>query len=564
MHILYIYNSEKDRPCEVAKGDTAALYCMNFGVLTGGRVEQVNDSQRLNEIARESAEGFSEFIYKQNERFINGELVLENRLSLYFITDLACKRTEQFATFSDYCNARLIGEYLKQRRVDKIVLDGCRGQFVQAVKSVSGESLCVVENEVVAPGRVALVLIKNALFSLKVMVGAVARRVLIGKGRGAGEEINRLFLTRYPLHLDAKLNEDKYGELVGEDGTYLVNLFTDNFHQRVGVRRYLQATRILVESDRVEILDDYLKPLDALKSISFSLSLAKKVRLLYHEPQVLDGIELTANINDELFFTLSRVPRLLMWENAVKRFVGSHRVATIYYYLHEYGYGRLFTYLFRRYSPETHLVGFQHGPASERKMVYMAAKGELTLEGNAISSFPVPDEILAEDEHSAAIYRGAGYVGVSVMDKIYRLSYLQGIERSEPDPNMVLIAPGLHDGKFLLSSIAGSIAENQEKRFVLNPHPRADNGYIEEFLNMENLHLADCPLTALLSKVSKVIATYSSVAIEARLLGIEVELVEIPGRINESPLLDVGFEKIVAQARDNIEGSDAGDGLIAA
>jgi len=539
---------------------------MNFGVLTGEGVEQVNDSKRLNEIAEESAEGFSAFIFGQNKRFIDRGLLFEDRLSLYFITDLACKRTEQFATYSDYCNARLIGEYLKRERVDKIVIDGCRGAFVQAVKSVSGETLCEIENEMVTPRRVALALIKNALFSLKVMVGAVARRVLVGKGRAGrkGETIERLFLTRYPLHLNLKLNEDKYGDLAGENGSYLVNFFTDNFHQRMGVRNYLRATKALVGSDRVEILDDYLYPMDALRSFILSLSLVKKVRSLYHEPQLFDGIELTANINDELFFILSRVPRLLMWENAVKRFVGSNRVVTLYYYLHEYGYGRLFTYLFRRYSPETCLIGFQHGPASERKMVYMAAKDELLLEGNAMDNFPVPNEILAEDEHSAAIYRRAGYVGVSVMEQIYRLSYLRDIERSEPDPDMVLIAPGLHDGKFLLSSIAGMIAQRQNKCFVLNPHPRANNDYIEEFLQMENLHLADCPLTALLSKVSKVIATYSSVAIEARLLGIEVEVVEIPGRVNESPLLDAGFEEVVAVARENFGGKEARDGLIAA
>ena len=564
MQILYIYNSENDRSYEAVEGERVALYCMGFGVLRGKGVEQINDSQRLNEIARESAEDFSDFIYGQNRRFINGGLLLDDRLSLYFITDLACKRTEQFPTFSDYCNARLIAEYLKRQRVDKIVIDGCRSPLIEAIRSVSSETLCVVENELVIPRRVSLALIKNAVFSLKVMVGAVARRMFVGRKVTKEEGISKLFLTRYPLHLDAKLNEDKYGDLVGEGDSYLVNLFTDNFHQRMGVRRYLQATKGLVESDRVEILDDYLTPLDALKSFFFSLSLARKLRPLYRESQVLNGIDLTADLNNELFFTLMRIPRLLMWEGAVKRFLANHRIESLYFYLHEYGYGRLFTYLFSRYSPETRLVGFQHGPASERKMVYMAAKGELMLEGDAINNFPVPNEVLAEDEHSAAIYRGAGYVEVSVMEKIYRLAYLQGIDRSEPDPDMVLIAPGLHDGEFLLSSIAGKIEDNRDKKFVLNPHPRADNRYIEAFMYMENLHLAEHPLTILLSKASKVIATYSSVATEARLLGIEVELVDIPGRINESPLLDAKFEEALAKMRDNIRVDATGDGLIAA
>ena len=46
----------------------------------------------------------------------------------------------------------------------------------------------------------------------------------------------------------------------------------------------------------------------------------------------------------------------------------------------------------------------------------------------------------------------------------------------------------------------------------------------------------------LLSKVSKVYATYSSVAVEAKLLGIDVELINLPGKINESPLIDSDFK----------------------
>ena len=56
-----------------------------------------------------------------------------------------------------------------------------------------------------------------------------------------------------------------------------------------------------------------------------------------------------------------------------------------------------------------------------------------------------------------------------------------------------------------------------------------------------------------MSKSSKVIATYSSLAIEARILGIEVELVEIAGRINESPLLDAGFIDCVDKIRDDLK-----------
>ena len=38
--------------------------------------------------------------------------------------------------------------------------------------------------------------------------------------------------------------------------------------------------------------------------------------------------------------------------------------------------------------------------------------------------------------------------------------------------------------------------------------------------------------------VSRVFVTYSSVGMEAKKIGLEVTIVDIPGKLNETPLLD--------------------------
>ena len=135
-------------------------------------------------------------------------------------------------------------------------------------------------------------------------------------------------------------------------------------------------------------------------------------------------MNLTLNVSQELYFSLIRLPRLLMWERPVERFLSLNKIATLYYYLHEYSYGRMITFLFKSIAKKTNIIGFQHGPASLRKMVYMAAKNELSEKADGIQSFPVPDKVLAEDEFSRDIYLQSGYKDVEVMSQVYRLAYL--------------------------------------------------------------------------------------------------------------------------------------------
>jgi len=238
-----------------------------------------------------------------------------------------------------------------------------------------------------------------------------------------------------------------------------------------------------------------------------------------------------------------------MWEHSIERFTKYNKVSTLYYYLHEYSYGRMITFMFKSVSKKTRMIGFQHGPSSMRKMVYMAAKKELSTDGDGIKTFPVPDEILSEDVFSKYIYTKAGYKNVEIMKKIYRLSYLNKVNRTKYNPDSVLIAPGLHDGKFLLNNLHALILKDKDTKYILKPHPRANNGYIDSFLHINNLTITNDKVLPLLSMVGKVYATYSSVAIEAHLLGIDIEIVEMPGKINESPLIDASFLKSAKNIR---------------
>lgn len=539
--ILYIYNSDNDKSY-LNSDDDIMLYRLNVGSVTGSNVTPINDQEKLNKIATINASLYSEFVYQQNHKFIENNLIYRDELSLYFLTDFSCKRSELFATYSNFCNALFIKSYLDQNKIEKVVFDGCSSDTFESISSVIGDLTIEKKNIINKSSTLGSIFLKNSTFFLKLIITLFFKALFFSnKNIQDSPSVKDLFLTRYPLHLNDKLYEDKYGDLVGTNGTYLVNLFTDGLHQNLSLSGYLQARKKLISEQRVMILDEYLLVKDIVSSFTYSISIMLKLAPLTRTRYLLQGVNLTKSIKNEFYFAMIRLPRLLMWRNPLGRLLKKTKVQRMYYYLHEYSYGRMFTFFFKSFAPNTVTIGFQHGPSSLRKMLYMTAPNELSIKGDGINSFPLPNMVLAEDEFSKTLYLSSGYKNVEVMDRIYRLDYLKKINRSKILKDTSLIAPGLHDGEYLMSTLFNQINNHKNFSYILKAHPRANNKYLKKFENLSNLSIFNGTIEDALSKVDKVYATYSSVAIEAYYLGIDVEIVEIPGKINESPLIDEDF-----------------------
>jgi len=548
--VLYIYAGDKDIAFPQDGSASVFTYCIGNGKVEGEAVINVNNAKRLNVIASEFAQRFSEFVYKNNEIFLKENLVIDRDLSLYFLSDFSCKRSELSPAFNDYCNALLLSEVIEREQVRRIIFDGCAPGFIQSV----GSKHVDVQVEITRASKRKLslpkVAAKNILYHLKAFficmmnLSAPKNKRYVRNGNDKAD----LFLTRYPLHLNDLMVEDKYGAMVKENDAYLVHLLTDGFHQNLSIKKYLSSLFFLSVRSEVHILDLYLRLNDVIKNIFLFLWILPKLTRVSNNKFIIDGVDLTLNIRDELLFSMMRIPRLLLWRDPIKRFLKDNSISNFYYYLHEYSYGRFFTYMLKKHSPYTKRIGFQHGPASSRKLVYMAANAELKKSADGINSFFIPDEVLAEDGCSAQIYRNAGYENVLVMPKIYRLDYLSKIHRTAKEKTY-LVAPGLHDGEFLIKSIINEVVLNPDVCFILKTHPRANNQYALNFIKYENILISDQPIQELLSRVTRVYATYSSVAIEAKLLGIDVYLIDLPGRINESPLLDASFSDCLGSMR---------------
>ena len=81
---------------------TCYLYRIGPGQIDGEGFIEINDSQRLNKLAEEVRDDYSSWIYSFNKSFVEADIKLDE-LSLFFLTDLSCKRSEFFETFDHVC-----------------------------------------------------------------------------------------------------------------------------------------------------------------------------------------------------------------------------------------------------------------------------------------------------------------------------------------------------------------------------------------------------------------------------------------------------------------------------
>ena len=368
MHVIYIYGGTSNKKVAIRDGDTASSYNLHLGSIVNSSINNINDSVLLNNIAQKNIKSYSEYVYSQNKNFIAQGLILDKKLSLYFLSDFSCKRSEFFSTYSDYCSAILIKAFILDNNIDRIVVDNTSFEFYTMIESISTGVQCQSIGLAVEKYKLFKLGAKHVVFFGKTLISVFFRGLFDNsKPFKSVKKIDKLFLTRYPLHLNHKMKEDKYSELA-EGKDFLVNIITDGFHQNVGIFNFMKYINSLSTRDDIYILDRYLKISDVMKSFISIFSISKKFRKLLKKEYMLNDIDMSAHIKNELKFSMARIPRLLMWKKPLSRFIKTHRISSFYYYLHEYTYGRMFTYTFKIESPDTHLIGFQHGPASSRKL----------------------------------------------------------------------------------------------------------------------------------------------------------------------------------------------------
>ena len=510
------------------------LYRVGAGRVEGGEFIDLNDATRLNTIAETIRDSYSAWIYSLNEIFVDSRLILDD-LSLFFLTDLSCKRSEFFETFDLICNLILLRERLSSVQLGAARLIGVDDAFISAFESTFPNVPITIgrhKKEIASVGRriVADTLFLGRTIGVLVMNRLTTRRLKKVPGS------KRIFFSFYPQMFEGRTRETKYGTLVDDVAELAVMVLADGMHQEVSLGEYFTYSRE-AECKGMQVIDRYLRFRDIYLGLVWAVRLWWWYASQRGSGRHFEGIDVSGFVRGELRFSISRITRLCILKGAIARFLRQCQPDEVYYYPVEYPLGRLISWVTELVGSNIERTGFQMGIVSQRRLEQFMAPGEASNKSPYIHHAPIPDRVKAEDTMAASIYRSAGYQGVALMNKVYRYEYLEKIE-PQRRPGWCLIAPGLHDGAMMLEQLRDKIRQQPETTWVVKPHPRADNQYLQQWSTGSEVQVAERSVADLLAIVSEVFVTYSSVGLEARQLGLKVTVINVPGRVNASPLLD--------------------------
>tara|TARA_B100001057_G_scaffold296061_1_gene296185 strand:+ start:5578 stop:7242 length:1665 start_codon:yes stop_codon:yes gene_type:complete len=513
------------------------VYNFNRGTINRSQVSKLNDSKKLHKIALEEKKFYSNFIYQQNQIFLENNLVFKNNLSLYFLSIFSNKRSEFFSTYTDYLHQLILKEILDKNTFKIIYAIGFSDEELRQLKENLKTQIITFKHsqdylkKETSNWKLHIFYLYSFFYLLLIKLFF----------RKKNRQVSKFFYAQYPKHFARNFLHKKYGKLVSNDDSYLISIISDGFHQLLKPPTFINVLLKLKKkhSKRYILLDSYIKWKDFFGAISKHYHYRGKFKPLIKKSYVVNGIDLSFQIQKELKLSLHQFPRLLMYLNAYKRVFEIHNPKQVVYYLHEFVSGRFISYVLNTYFPDIISIGFQHGPIAKRKLLYALSSSE-SDGNNYLINVPLPIINLCEDEDSKKIYNSYGYKNLKIMTKIERLSYLEFIKRDEVEENTCLIACGLHDSDQIIQyAINANIYQNRKVWIKL--HPMVNKVKYKKLIstvNHPNLQLANESLFFYLNKVEEVIFTYSSVGEEALKINIKTTLLAFGYRVNESPLLD--------------------------
>ena len=502
----------------------------------------LNNPKRLNEIAEKVRDEYCSWIstYLRKKTEYGVDLF---GFPLLSFSDLSCKRTELFDTFNVVCNSLLISEQLEKLHIDEVCFCNLSPATVLAMSSKIRHPWRVHQLRRVSKKGNLQSFASDLRYCLFLLVARVAR---LGKKNRLDEiaRIDRAFFRIHPKLSDEDLKDKKYGEFLSDKDWSVMCVLTDHFHQRLSFKEYVSTINRARRLSRAILVDDHLRVSDLFAGIRVRWLLRRRRSRPSSERDWFRGVDLTQSLAIELRLSIQRLWRLTIVGSALKRVFHSSSPKVFVYYLFEYPLGRVISAVMRQTNPSTKLVGFQHGPASWRKLVCFLDGDKQRASGCGIN-LPLPDCVLVESVGAQDIYRWAGYENVDLMDRVFRLGYLDKIKVLW-QPNVRLIATGLNDGEMMLRSIKSLILAKPGTTFLLKPHPLSDITYLNSYMSLKNLKVVEEPIESILGKVSKVYVSYSSIGLEALKIGAKVEAIHVPGVVSQSPLHDRSLERHLA------------------
>ncbi len=526
---LIIYNSDKD----IVFNNKTKFYSYNLGL---GKLININNTilnsyQNLHLNALQLKKDYIDEVSKLDKYFSK---FIEFEFSVFHLTDLSCKRTEFIKSFVLLAHLQNIKEIIVKNKISNIRLIKTPLHFDSSLSSFYDG--CIEKKRInFSLSFVSIIKIASQIrFVIKLLFILILNKFYFSK-KNISDLDNKIFFSTYPKNFN-KNQHIKYTTFFNNN-SYLLSIITDDIHQNLSLNKYFDVVSNLKKNyfpHKYILSDSFINFKDILFFIRYNF-LSYSFFSISLEKHFINGINISPLLKYDLNQSFTRLSRTLTLYFSYKRISKLLTNNTdFYYYLFEYSYGRMLSASFSN-NDKINKVGFQHGPSGYLKLICYLSK--IDTNKSKFQKILLPHKILLEDVVSQNIYTDGNYSNISIMDKVYRLNYLDKILRINTEKDYHLIAAGLHDSFFLYKSLIDKIKSSQDINFILKLHPKANNKKIRDIVlnnKLINLQIADKSINHYFKFVKKVYYGYTSVGLEANLLNIETEIIFSDIKLNES------------------------------
>ena len=193
-------------------------------------------------------------------------------------------------------------ECINKYDIEKIYIFGCDKNQIQSILSLKKDLNISIINSVDNDYTWLRWIASQLKFFLNTIFCIFIGKFFIKK-KPNPKRVKRLFLTRYPLHLNNNLEEEKYGGMLEEGDFYLVGMVSDGIHQYLPVSKYFHhISKISKKSHKYVFIDSYLSVIECITNFIFSFLLLYKARKLFKENYEFNSINISVLIIGIIIF----------------------------------------------------------------------------------------------------------------------------------------------------------------------------------------------------------------------------------------------------------------------
>ena len=528
-------------------GDCFVYKLSSCNVKSTFKITFLNDAEYLDFISDSEKNDFIKWISKFGNNKTYEKVKKLTNFDIFQFGDLSSMRNEVYDTFNMICNVKFIDKKISLYKPENVELINVPNKFYILFKRYSINDNFIkriyirIFTKFINYLKYTKVLLKYLFFIIKLLIiyFLIKKYPKSNLKNKSVKDIN-LYLSRYPLHFNNQDKEEKYAFLFKKKDVYLLDIVSDGIHQNLDLFSYISSIKKLKRFNyKYILLDKFISIKDILLIFSNFLIISKYYFKIIHNEYFYNGLNISQLIINEQIYSLSKNLRLLTINIKLRNVINEICINKIFYTLFEFPYGKLVSYNFNKNNIDT--VGIQHGPVSRRKLYHYLPVSK----GHKVDSIYLPKKILCEDNYSKNTYMEGLFQNIHLMDSIPRISYLDILKKNLLKPSgskFQIIFGGLHDSNEIINELNEYINETDEIIYF-KPHPRSNltSKTLKTIAEKNNIFLTNDHVLKLLPKCKNVITTYSSLALEALILNIDVLIVDIPGLINLSPLSDKNY-----------------------